>query len=136
MTKAAQGSMLEVALGREVSQKATNADVKAFAQRMVTDHDKSSTELKQLAAKKGFNVPSDLDRDHQKKLDEMSKLSGAKLDKEYARDMVSDHEKDVKEFRDAAKDVKDPDLRAWADKTLPTLESHLTAAKDIKAKTK
>lgn len=136
VNKAARGGELEVRLGREVSQKASSPDVKAFAKRMVTDHTKANDELKELAAKKGLALPAELDKDHQEKLDEMSKLSGNKLDREYADDMVEDHEEDVDEFRDAAKEVKDPDLRAFIDKTLPVLEDHLAAAKQLKAKTK
>jgi putative membrane protein len=136
MTKAAQGSMLEVALGRAVMRQGMSPDVKAFANRMVSDHSKATDELAQIAAKKGVTLPTALDKEHQDTLDKLAKLGGPKLDKEYASDMVEDHEEDVKEFRDAVKSVSDPDLRAWAAKTLPVLESHLAAAKDIKTKTK
>lgn len=136
MTKAAQGGMLEVALGQEVIGKASSADVKSFGQRMIDDHGKADDELKTIATNKGVTLPVKLDDDHQKTLDDMAKLSGAKLDKAYTKDMVSDHEEDVNEFRDAANDIKDPELRAWAQKTLPTLESHLATIKDIQAKQK
>lgn len=66
----------------------------------------------------------------------MTKLAGPQLDKEYADDMVEDHEQDVKEFKEAQKKVKDPELRAWITKTLPTLEGHLTMAKDMQAKSR
>lgn len=136
MTKAAKGSMLEVALGREIQRKAASPDVKVFGKRMVDDHGKASRELHDLAAKKGVMLPTTLDKDHKDEVDKLAKLSGPKLDKEYADEMVDEHEKDVKEFRDATKDVKDPELRAWAEKTLPVLESHLTMAKDLKEKEK
>jgi putative membrane protein len=134
MTKAAIGGMLEVRLGQQAAQKGLSADVKAFGNRMVTDHGKANDELKQLASKKGFMLPTELDENHKEKVDELSKLTGAKFDREYAKDMVDDHEEDVKEFKDAAKNAKDPDLRAWAGKTLPILEDHLKMAKDMKAK--
>lgn len=134
--KAAQGGRLEVMLGREVEKKATSADVKAFAHRMVTDHGRTNDELKVLADKKSVTVPTELDSEHAKTLMELSALSGAKLDKEYIDDMVDDHEDDVADFREAAKKLSDPELRAWADRTLPVLESHLTAAKEIEAKMK
>jgi putative membrane protein len=136
MTKAARGGLLEVKLGSEAATKASSPVVKNFGNRMVTDHGAANEELRKLATQKGVTLPTQLDKDHQDKLDDLSKLNGAKFDKEYSEDMVDDHEKDVKEFEDAAKDVKDPDLRAWAAKTLPTLKSHLAMAKDIKAKTK
>ena len=50
--------------------------------------------------------------------------------------MVEDHEKDVKEFENASKNATDPDLKAWAGKTLPTLQHHLEMAKATNAKVK
>lgn len=134
MTKAAQGSMLEVALGEQIANRATDPDVRAFGQKMVTDHGRAHQELKELAASRGLALPTQLKEEHQEEVTEMTKLSGPKLDQEYADDMVEDHEKDVKEFREAVNEVKDPELRAWAQKTLPILESHLEQAKRIKAK--
>ena len=134
MTKAAQGSMLEVALGQEVAKRTTSPDVKAFANRMVADHGKAKDELKQLATKKGLALPTELKEDKREDIDEITKESGPKLDHKYVKEMVDDHEDDVEEFRDAAKEVKDPELRAWAARTLPILESHLAQAKELKAK--
>lgn len=135
LTKAAQGGMMEVALGQQAKQKGVAADVKSFGDRMVTDHGKANDELKQLAAKKGFVLPTQLDDDHAKQIDKLSKLSGVKFDEGYADKMVDDHKDDVKEFKDASTDLKDPDIRAWAAKTLPVLEDHLTMAKTIEDKT-
>lgn len=134
--KAAIGGMAEVMGGQTASTKATSADVKAFGQRMVTDHGKANDELKALAAQKGLALPTDIDAEHKEKMDKMSAKSGKDFDKAYMADMVEDHEKDVKEFEKASKDAKDPDLKAWAAKTLPTLQEHLKMAKDTAAKTK
>jgi len=136
MTKAAQGGMAQIALGQDAARKATNPDVKAFAEKMSAEHMKANDELASLAHQKGATLPTQLDDKHQKQLDKLTKYSGTKFDKEYAADMVNDHEADVKEFRKAAKDVKDPDLRSWAEKQIPMLESQLATAKDIKAKAK
>ncbi len=134
ITKAAQGGMLEVTLAQQIANRATSPDVKAFAHRMVADHTKLNDELKQLAAKKGVTPPTQMDEDHREDLEDITKLSGTKLDKKYADEMVDDHEDDVKEFRKAAEKVKDPELRAWAAKALPILESHLAQARELKAK--
>jgi putative membrane protein len=64
----------------------------------------------------------------------MEKLSGAAFDRAYMADMVADHVADVAEFQRASKTAKDPDLKAWAAKTLPTLQDHLKSAKEINAK--
>jgi putative membrane protein len=133
--KAAQGGMAEVSLGQMAAQKATDADVKNFGNRMVNDHGKAGDELKQLATNKGIALPTDLDAEAKKTSADLSKKS-KDFDKSYMNDMVKDHEKDVKEFEKASKDVQDPDLKSWASKTLPVIQDHLNIAKQIASKLK
>ena len=133
--KAAQGGMAEVSLGQMAAQKATDADVKNFGNRMVNDHGKAGDELKQLATNKGIALPTDLDAEAKKTSADLSKKS-KDFDKSYMNDMVKDHEKDVKEFEKASKDVQDPDLKSWASKTLPVIQDHLNMAKQIASKLK
>jgi putative membrane protein len=134
--KTAQASMAEVSLGQMASSKGTSPDVKNFGNRMVSDHGKANDELKQLAQNKGLALPADVDEDSKKMSDKLSKLNGKEFDKEYISGMVDGHEKVVKSFEKESKDAKDPDLKAWASKTLPTLQDHLKMAKETKAKLK
>ena len=134
--KAAEGGMAEVNLGQTAAQKATNPDVKNFGNRMVNDHGKAGDELKQLATNKGLALPTDLNAEDKKIADELSSRSGKDFDKAYIKDMVEDHEKDVKEFEEAANTAQDPDVKFWAASTLPTLRDHLKMAKQIAAKLK
>ena len=133
MTKATQGGLAEVDMGNMAASK---ADVKAFGNRMVTDHSKANDELKQLAATKGVVQPGDVNDEQKKTMDALSSKSGKDFDKAYMDDMVKDHETDVKEFEKASKNAKDADLKAWATKTLPTLQEHLKMAKDAQKKVK
>lgn len=135
-TKAAQGGIFEVKAAQFVAGKAQNQEVKAFAQRMIADHTKANDELKALAAKKGVTLPTDVNDDQRKDYDELAKLSGAELDKEYVSMMVSDHNDDVDEFSEQATEANDADLRAFAAKTLPVLQSHQAQIKEIKSKMK
>jgi putative membrane protein len=134
--KAAQGGLAEVTMGQTASQKATNADVKTFGTRMVTDHGQANSELSQLAASKGVTLPTEPGEEHKKAMEHLNTLSGAAFDKAYMEHMVSDHEKDVKEFEEASKNLQDPDLKGWATKTLPTLQEHLRLAKETQGKVK
>jgi len=134
--KAAEGGLSEVNLGGIAASKATNADVKAFGQRMQTDHGKAGDELKQWASSKGFDLPTQPNAEAQKTATELSGKSGAAFDKAYMQDMVKDHDKDVKEFEEASKKVKDPDLKSWVDKTLPVIQDHDKMAHDIAKKLK
>jgi putative membrane protein len=136
MKDAAIGGMTEVELGKLAAQKARNADVKKFAQMMVTDHSKANDELKSLAQKKNITLPSALDSDHQADVDELKSEAPDDFDKEYVEMMVDDHEKDVAEFERQSQNSPDADVKAFAAKTLPVLKKHLDAIKAIQAKMK
>jgi putative membrane protein len=126
--EAAAGGMLEVELGNYAAAHATSDPVKQFGQRMAADHSKANDELKSLASSKGIDLPASPDRKTQKEVAKYEKEKQARFDHEYMEHMVKDHKKDVKEFEKEAKNAKDPDLKAFAEKTLPTLQEHLRLA--------
>ena len=134
VSKAGMGGLAEVQMGSLALQKAASADVKAFAQRMVTDHSKANAELAQLATTKGLALAAELGGEHKDAYDHLSSLSGAEFDKAYMKHMVEDHEKDVSEFDKASTGATDSDVKAWAGKTLPTLREHLAQAKSTASK--
>lgn len=128
MMKAAQGGMAEVQLGQLAVQHAGSQAVKDFGQRMVDDHSKANDQLKQLAAQKNVTLPTEVDAKDKATMDRLSNLNGAAFDRAYMRDMVADHKKDIAEFQREANNGKDPDVKAWASQTLPTLQTHLSLA--------
>jgi putative membrane protein len=130
---AAEGNLAEVKLSELAGQHGASDGVKQFGKRMATDHQKAYDELKQLASQKGVAVPTALDRSHQALYDRLSKLNGADFDRAYMKEMVKDHDKDVKAFQKEANSGKDADLKAWASKTLPTLKEHQDQAKQVMA---
>lgn len=123
--EAAKGGMSEVEMGKMAAQKGKSAEVKNFGNHMVTDHGKANSELMAIAKKKGIAVNVKADK---------AKMKDADFDKEYAKAMVKDHEKDVAAFEKEAKSGEDPEVKAFAKKTLPTLRQHLKMAKDMEAK--
>ena len=128
--KVAKGGMAEVELGKLAAEKASTDAVKKFGQRMVDDHSKANDELKKLAQGKNITLPAEIGPEEKALRDRLVKLSGPAFDQAYMKAMVSDHVKDVNEFRIESKSGKDPDVKAWAGKTLPTLEEHLKMARD------
>jgi putative membrane protein len=128
---AAMGGLEEVELGRVAAQKGTSEAVKQFGQRMVDDHSKANSELMSLASSKGITLPTTLDEKHQKDVTKLSAMSGAEFDRAYSKMMLSDHNKDVSEFEKQSTKGTDPDLKAFAAKTLPTLQEHLQLAKAL-----
>ena len=129
--EAAMGGMAEVELGKLAQQNAQNDDVKQFGSRMVQDHSAANQQLTPILAAKDLTVPTQLDEKHRKTLDKLSKMRGAEFDRSYMHEMVEDHDKDVKKFRQEAEHGNDADLKAFAQKTLPVLEQHQKLAHDI-----
>jgi len=131
LEKMAQADMAEVQAGKVAQQKASNAEVKKFAEHMVQEHSKSLEEGKQLASSKGVTPPKGPDRKHEDALDKLEKSQGDSFDRLYMRQMVKDHEDALKLVKKTAKDAKDPELKAAAEKMAPHIEEHLAQARKI-----
>jgi len=130
---AAQGGMMEVELGKVAVKNASSDKVKQFGQRMIDDHSKAGDELKSVASKENITLPTELDAKHKAMVDKMSAMSGTAFDRAYMNDMVKDHQQDVAEFQKEANSGSNADLKAFAGKTLPTLQEHLKLAQDTNA---
>ncbi len=129
--EAAMGGMMEVELGRIAAQQGMNDAVKQFGQRMVDDHSKANEELMTIASSKGITLPTTLGEKHRAHVTKLSGMTGADFDREYVKMMVSDHRKDVNEFEKQSTRGTDADLKAFATKTLPTLQEHLRMAEAL-----
>ncbi|MEO6003000.1 MAG: DUF4142 domain-containing protein [Opitutus sp.] len=126
--KAAKSGMKEIAVSKGAMDRLNNPQVKQFAQMMVTDHTGANTELMALAAAKGVVLPAKDSKEM--KLDEKWSKKTKGVDEDYMEAMISDHKDAVDLFEKAAKS-DDADIAAFARKTLPTLQQHLTMAKDL-----
>jgi putative membrane protein len=122
----AVSDMFEIESSKLAQQKASAAPVKTFAGQMVTDHTKTSTELKGLVSggKVKAEVPAGMDSSHQSKLDKLKGLSGADFDKQYVSDQQGAHKDAVDLFERYAKGGDNAELKNWAGKTVPALKHH------------
>ena len=136
MKTAAMDGMAEVEHGQLAAQKAASDGVKQFGQRMADDHGKANAELKSLAAQKHVTLPAKLDAKHQAMHDKLAKMSGAAFDSAYMAHMVTAHKEAVALFQREAKAGSDAETKAFAEKTLPTLQEHLKMAQDVSVKSK
>jgi putative membrane protein len=125
LKKAVGGGMKEIDISRAVMDRLTNSQAKDLAKMMVTDHTAANEALAALAAQKGVKLPAD----DVSVSDDWSKKTGD-IDGLYAKEMVADHLGAVKLFENASKS-DDPDIAAFAQKTLPTLQHHLMMAQDL-----
>jgi len=129
----AQGNLAEVQAGKMAQGKAQNAEVKKFAQHMVDDHGKALSENRSLAKSKGVQLPSAPAKKHQDAAKKLEQASGVEFDKAFMQQMVKDHEAALKLHQDAAKNAKDKDLKAAAEKAVPVIQKHLEMAKSTAA---
>lgn len=136
VTDAANGGLMEVQLGKLVAQKANSPQVKEFGSLMVKDHSDANQKLKDAVKTLQINLPSTVDKNHKDMIDKLSTKTGKEFDKEYMDMMVKDHKKDVSEFETAQKNVTDPSLKSWIDKTLPVLRQHLAKAENVQKQLK
>jgi putative membrane protein len=134
MANAARGGMLEVQLGNLAAQKASSNDVKQFGERMSTDHGQLGQKLQQLASNLNVTLPQDLKPEQQAAVSRLEKLSGKAFDREYMRNMVNDHVRDISEFERAAGQATNADIKQFITEALPTLREHLKLAREISAK--
>ncbi len=131
---AAQGGYTEIQGSQMALEKSQNADVKAFANQMIKDHTAVGQELAALAKSKGYTPPTEPSLMQKGELKALN-VTDDSFDSLYARRIgVAAHESTIKVFEKAAKDAKDPDVKAFAEKTLPALHTHLDMAKALQAK--
>ena len=123
--------MLEVRLGELAKKKGAKQEVKDFGAMMMADHGNAGEDLKTLAAKHNVTLPSGLPAKYKAVVDGLGKLSGGAFDKVYIDEMVKAHSKDVGAFEAASKSTKNPDVKAFAKRTLPVIKGHLKEVKSI-----
>lgn len=131
VTKAGQGGMAEVALGKLATTKASDDRVKAFAKMMVEDHAKANAELMATAKRAGADVPSSPSSAQQATKASLEAMDGMAFDRHYTEVMVKDHAETIALFKTEAADGANADLKTFATKTLPTLEHHGEMAREL-----
>ncbi|MGV3572148.1 MAG: DUF4142 domain-containing protein [Ramlibacter sp.] len=129
---AASSGMFEVQVSQLAASKATDAQVKSYASMLVDHHTAANNELVKIANARGVELPAAPKRSLRKDIEKLGKKSGAEFDRDYVREVgIKAHEKDIKLFQKASKDAKDPELKAFAAKTLPVLQDHLAQAQKL-----
>lgn len=128
LQRAAAGNQMEVEVSQMAVEKASNPDVKAFAQKLVDDHTNALQQITQLAESKGVQMK---EKGEKKAGNRLNSLSGQEFDRAFMTMQVRHHQKDVSEFERQSKSNGDPEVRALAEKLLPTLREHLERARTV-----
>jgi putative membrane protein len=130
---AAEGGIAEVELGALAQQKSSNPSVKDFGAMMVKDHSAANEKLKAIAGSKNIKLPSSPSVGQMSTKTKLKVLTGDTFDKSYVKGMIKDHQEDIAEFQKEAASGQDPDAKAFAQTTLPTLQTHLKRIQSIAA---
>jgi putative membrane protein len=128
---AAEGGISEVELGNLAQKKSNNESVKDFGAMMVKDHTAANDKLKDVAASKNISLPTSASMGQMATKAKLEVLSGDTFDQSYIRGMIKDHEEAIAMFKKEAASGQDPDAKAFAVATLPTLRVHLKKIKSI-----
>lgn len=130
MEKAAVGGLYEVEAGSLAQSKGQSEGVKSFGAMLVKDHSAANEELKALAASKGMTLPAALPEAKRKRLEKIS--AHKDFDREFVKEVGrDDHKEDIRLFEKASKNADDVEIKAFATKTLPTLNAHKSHAESL-----
>lgn len=136
LVDAAAISLEEIQLGQLAQTKSMDAEVKRISQMMVADHTKSLNELKELASRKGIEIPTTLTEDGKDAYERLNSKKDKNFNEDYCDMMVSGHKKAINKYEEASKDAQDDEIRDWAIATLPKLRTHLDNADMCQARDK
>jgi putative membrane protein len=128
--EASQGNMAEIALADTAIAKSQNAEVKEFAEHVKKDHTAANQKLQQIAQEKNITLDQELDAKYKQKQTALEQKSGEEFDKEFATLMLKDHAKGIPKYQQAAK-LDDAEVKAYAQDTLPKLQTHMQHGKEV-----
>jgi putative membrane protein len=129
LKEAIEGNFAEVQMGQLAQKQGSTDGVRSFGQMLEKDHSDANKKAVDVANSLGMTAPTEPSKKQKTDYDKMSKMSGAQFDKAFARHMVADHKKDIKEYERASK-LKDA-AGPYASETLPVLRKHLDAAQAL-----
>lgn len=136
INEAAQGGMAEVQLGQLALKRGSSNAVKQYAQQMIDEHTRVNKELMAIASQKGVTPPKAIAPRHQKIRAKLSQLSGKSFDQAYMKQAgITAHTEQAALFQRQAQQGQDPDLKAFAAKTLPAVQKHLQEAQAMTGST-
>lgn len=131
VNNAASGGLFEVQSSELALERSQTPAVQEFAQMMITDHTAVNEELAALAQSKGLTVPGEIMGPPAQHMAAVQAAEGDSFDQTYMQHQIQAHEETIMMFQAEAEGGSDPDLQAFAQKTLPALNAHLQQAQGL-----
>ena len=129
--EALRGNLVEVSLGRIAEDRADDADVKAFGERMVESHNTMNDRWGALAKSNGMRWELGLDPETKQTADRLDDLDDAEFDRAYMTEMIQRHEQDLAALQRIARSARSSDVRALASDAQSTVREHLSQAQQV-----
>jgi putative membrane protein len=130
LKKAIEGNYAEVEMGKLAQQNGQSEDVKKFGQVLTDDHTAANQKAMDAAKQLGVTPPDGPNAKQKSDYDTMAKMTGARFDRDFAKHMVTDHQKDIAEYK---KEAKQTDAAGeYAKGEIDVLQKHLDTAKSLR----
>ena len=126
-----ESGMYEIQISQLAATNSLIAGVKKLASDLVVAHTAINSKMSAIAASADFVLPTSLNSDHQKSLEDLSKLTGTGFDKKYVSTIIAGHEKSISNYKDAFKNLTESNTKTFAGQTIPEIEGHLAMAKGV-----
>lgn len=133
VNKASAGGMFEVESSKVAEANAQAANVREFAQKMISDHGAANAKLASIATAQKLTVPLELDDKHKGDVDAL-KSGQNPVDEAYVKLQRDAHAEAVKLFESYADNGDNAELKAFAQQTVPTLKMHQEMVEKIASK--
>lgn len=133
LEQAVQSNLTEIQLGELARDRATNPDVKAYAEMMIAEHTTAHTDLRNRATARKWTIKDVLNDENQTKKDNLSKLTAADFDRAYMRSQVADHQVTAGKFATQIDQGTDAELKLYATQYKPNIDKHLVDAQNLVA---
>lgn len=128
---AAASSRFEAEASRMALARSSDPGLRSFAAMLINHHASASNELLNLLYRRGMAAPM-LANDQRKTLNRLARLQGAKFNRVYLEEVALKYQQeDVQYYEKASLVAREPRLKAWIDRTLPTLRYHTAAAERL-----
>lgn len=124
-------NMAEIEIGKLAQTKSNNPEVKKFGKMLVDEHTKAAAEVKAIADKRNFSLPTSITEEGKDEYDKLNKKTGTDFDKKFADMMIGGHEKAIDRFNKAAENTTDEEIKTWASNSVTALTAHLQHAKQL-----
>lgn len=126
--QAALSDYTEITFSQLATQKGSSADVKSYAQKMITDHQTLESKMQPIAQQMGVTPPTALDSTHQQLYDQLNQLSGTEFDKQYMTAMSQDHHKALDLFKSEESSTQNKELKPIVKQGEKVVAQHTTMA--------